>query len=822
MDWPWILLFIVGNLLLALLIYSALRKRHIDSAVPMTLQQAIQGGGASNHSSTFLRTVINGLKDPVLVIDKDYRVAVMNTAAEAASEDLVWQLDQLDCQRVMERLGTPCGETGRKCALQNGLACKHIQKRTTAEGDLVPVEIRMTPLIDETGEFVGAIEVIHDLNEDEQIALKLRQAKEDAETVGRAKAECVAMMSHEVRTPMNAVLGMADLLQLTALTRKQQDYVRTIQSSGSVLLSLVDNVLDYSEMESGELVIRDQPFEVRNFVENILEIMGFQAYSKGLELGCRVEKDVPSWLNGDVGRLNQVMVNLVSNAVRYSNNGDVSICVRTDIDSDGEPSWVCAVTDTGVGIPEEVKARLFDPFPRNDEQGSIGKHGSGLGLTICKWLVEGMGGSIRIDSEAGQGTCVTLCLPLNVDESAETDDVSAVNLSGRKALVMHGSQGMAAIVGEYLSDYGMSWEMSRDGDAGMQCLQNSAVAFDAVIIDASLPGTDGLSMARRIRAESSVADLPIILLTPIAFPLKVGEISSIGGIRCINKPVMPTELSHNLEKLIGVERNPAAADVGESDAVSESGDLRILIAEDNDLSRRLLHNMLASLEYEADTVADGLGALQALTDKAYDVVLMDCQMPGMDGDEVTRRVRSEPEKYAGQPVIVAVTADVSAKHRAQCRDAGMDDFLAKPIRRRQLVEGMQYWRADMEYVGDGSAAEAITTLSAEREVREQLQSRVNDKNEFLCDYIDLFLDDTNSRLKLLDAASAERDWNTVRRESHALRGACLEMGASAMGKQCARVQEATHNADASAALHQLRNEFDRIQPVFEAAKRHFI
>lgn len=820
MDWPWILLFIVGNLLLALLIYSAVRKRHGDS--PMTLQQAVQSGGASNHSSTFLRTVINGLQDPVLVIDKDFRVAMMNTAAEAASEDLVWQLDKIDCQRMMESLGTPCGEVGRRCALENGSACKHIQKRTTVDGETVPVEIRMTPLINETGEFVGAIEVIHDLNEDEQIALKLRQAKEDAETVGRAKAECVAMMSHEVRTPMNAVLGMADLLQLTALTRKQQDYVRTIQSSGSALLSLVDNVLDYSEMESGELVIRDQPFEVRNFVENILEIMGFQAYSKGLELGCRVEKDVPSWLNGDVDRLNQVMVNLVSNAVRYSNNGDVSICVRTDIDGDGEPSWVCAVKDTGAGIPEDVRARLFDPFTRNNKQEAIGKHGSGLGLTICKWLVEGMGGSINIDSEAGQGTCVTFRLPLNVDESAVTDDVSVVNLDGLRALVMHGNQSMAAIIGEYLSDYGMSWEMSRDGDAGMQRLQNSAVAFDAVIIDASLPGTDGLAMARRIRAESSVADLPIILLTPIAFPLKVGEISSIGGIRCINKPVMPTELLHNLDKSIGVERNPAAAEVAESDVASESGDLRILIAEDNDLSRRLLHNMLASLNYEADTVADGLGALQALTDKAYDVVLMDCQMPGMDGDEVTRRVRSEPDKYPGQPVIVAVTADVSAKHRAECRDAGMDDFLGKPIRRRQLVEGLQYWRADLEYVGDGSDANAITTLSAEKEVREQLQSRAHDESGFLCDYIDLFLDDTNSRLKLLDAASEERDWNTVRRESHALRGACLEMGASAMGKQCVRVQEATDNADASAALHQLRREFDRIQPVFVAAKRHFI
>jgi len=621
------------------------------------------------------------------------------------------------------------------------------------------------------------------------------------------------------------VLGVSVLLQLTALTRKQQDYVRTIQSSGSALLSLVDNVLDYSEMQAGGLVIRDQPFEVRSFVENILEIMGFQAYSKGLELGCRVEQDVPSWLTGDVDRLNQVMVNLVSNAVRYSSNGEVSISVRTDLESDGEASWVCAVTDTGVGIPPEVRASLFEPFTHTNEQGTIGNHGSGLGLTICKWLVEGMGGDISIESAVGQGTCATFRLPLALDESAVTEDSFVANLNGLRALVMHGNQSMATIIGEYLSDYGMSWETRRYGDAGMQCLQNFAsegTPFDAVIIDVSLPGTDGLSMARRIRAESSVADLPIILLTPIAFPLKVGEITSIGGIRCINKPVLPTELWHNLNKSIGAPRSLEVANVAESNTVSDPGELRFLVAEDNDLSRRLLQNMLASLDHEADTVASGLEALQALTDKTYDIVLMDCQMPGMDGDEVTRRVRSDPDKFPAQPVIVAVTADASAKHRAQCRDAGMDDFLAKPIRRRQLVEGLQYWRADLEYLGDGRAANSITSQHAGKKIRDQLRSRTNDNSEYLRDYIDLFLDDTNARLKLLDAASAQRDWVTVRRESHALRGACLEMGASAMGQQCARVREATRNADASAALRELRKEFERIQPVFEAAKSHFI
>ena len=809
------------GILLAPIFYFVGRKHRTASSKIRTLKQLIRSSGA-DRSNNFVQVLINGLQDPVLVIDKDYRVMAMNEAARADCGDLAQQHKQLDCRLTMERLGTSCASPGRPCALVNGKACKHIQERTTATGETRPVEIRMTPLIDESGEFVGAVEVVHDLSESEQIALKLRQAKEDAETVSRAKSECVAMMSHEVRTPMNAVLGMADLLQLTDLTRKQQDYVRTIQSSGSTLLSLVDNVLDFSELQAGQLVMRDQPFDVRQFIEQIMEIMGFQAYSKGLELGCRIEKDVPLSLNGDVDRLRQVMVNLVSNAVRYTRSGEVTISVRTDVDANGEPSWRGTVTDTGVGIPAEVQASLFDPFVRNEQQEYIGRHGSGLGLTVCKWLIEGMGGNIRIDSESARGTRVSFELPLDIDESSVAVETPADILHGMRALVIHGNVNMSSIIGEYLSDYGMSSDSNSNGDAGLQCLLNAvedSKPYDAVIIDASLHGTDGLSVARRIRTENSISDLPIIFLTPIAYPLKVGEISSIGHIRCINKPMMPTELWHVLNTLLVDDSSQTQVD--SVDTGSDAGELRILIAEDNDLSRQLLQNMLASLDHRADAVADGPSVLQALAKEAYDVVLMDCQMPGMDGDEVTRRVRSEPENYRTQPVIVAVTADVSAQHRTVCRDAGMDDFLAKPIRRRQLIEGLRHWRVDLEYLGElvPNAAETM-----EKQVVSQLQSR-GDDNQFLCDYIDLFLADTHSRLDLIDTALVEQDWESIRRQSHALKGACLEMGASAMGQQCMRVHNAAEiggTGTAPDALRDLRKEFNHILPVYEAAKRHFI
>ena len=349
----------------------------------------------------------------------------------------------------------------------------------------------MTPLIDADGQFAGAVEVVHDLSESEQITLKLRQAKEDAETVSRAKSECIAMMSHEVRTPMNAILGMVDLLQLTSLTRKQQDYIRTIQSSGNTLLSLVNNVLDYSDLQAGGLVINNKAFDIRRFIEHVLEMMGFQAYSKGLELACRIDADVPSHIMGDEDRLGQVLVNLLSNAVRFTDQGEVIITVSTEVDADGQATWTCAVTDSGMGISSQVRAKLFDPFVRDDQRDSSRIHGGGLGLTICKWLVDGMGGSIQVDDGPISGTRMSFRLPLEVPAIAETTMPIAEVLNGSRALVIHDNGRITAIIGGYLSDWGVSWETAADGETGIQQLRTAVrenQQYDAVLINARSMG----------------------------------------------------------------------------------------------------------------------------------------------------------------------------------------------------------------------------------------------------------------------------------------------------------------------------------------------
>jgi len=763
----------------------------------------------------FVQVIIDGIPDPLLILDANFTVTAMNRAASNAKGDQQAQHGDDKCYTLMEKIGVTCDDPGRPCSLLTGKACRHSQERTSADGETYPVEIRMTPLLDESGEFVGAVELVHDLNDSEQIALKLRNAEEAAETASHAKSECVAMMSHEVRTPMNAVLGMVDLLQQTSLTRKQQDYVRTIQSSGNTLLSLVDNVLDFSELQASELVVNNRAFDIRQLVEHVLEIMGFQASSKGLELACRIEPDVPLQLLGDEDRIRQVMVNLINNAIRFTDSGEIVIGIKTDFDVDSGVMWTCSVTDTGVGIAPELRAKLFEPFVRDDRRESSRVHGIGLGLTICKWLIDGMRGSIKVDAELQQGTCVSFQLPLLEASATSSDLLPEHDLRGKRALVIHGNARMASIIGAYVTDWGMTCDAATESYDGLHRLQTGK-PFDVIVIDATLSPMDGLSLARKIRAESSTSGLPIVLLTPIAFPLEVGQVSRIGEIRCVNKPVLPAELHYNLRKMIGGdELDRGAEDSASLDARATilPEDLRILIAEDNRLNRQLLQNMLGSLNLVADVVVDGPDVLEALSNNSYDLILMDCQMPGMDGEEVARRIRREPEKYRSQPVIVAVTADVSTQHRTRCLEAGMNDFIAKPLRRRRLLDGLHRWAAE---AGDAQPQPLQEHVTA------HLRDRSAGDDVFLSGYIELFVADTESRIQMLQDAAVREEWDTVRRQAHALKGACLEVGASAMGTQCDNVTRATDGGDLSMvpeSLRQLAQEFERIQPILEARKQ---
>jgi len=778
-------------------------------------------------SRDFLQTAMDGVPDPAIVIDLNYRIKSMNkTARETFAADLKTG-EPIYCYSIMHGLDVPCGDAGRQCTLKSGLPCKVNENVERSNGKFQHVEFRTTPLRAANGEITGAIEIAHDLNEREQTAFKLRQAQETAETESRVKSEFVATISHEIRTPMNAVLGMTDLLRLTHLTRKQQGYIQTIQSSGNMLLSLVDNILDFTKMGAGALVIQKREFSVNELLERVLEIIGNHAYSKGLELVGILDVNSGLKVLGDRNRLRQILVNLAGNAVKFSDHGEVVIRISAESEKGGGTSLLFSVSDSGIGMTNEVSAKIFTPFANVDDQGAGTQQGSGLGLVICKQLVEQMGGKIGVESKHGEGTKVWFTVPVERkepygDESAAGSPV----LQGKRILAVHRNAVIDQAICAYATAAGMSCDVVAKDDAALERLQASArsgAPYAAVIIDISMHDTSGLSLARHIRAADDISTLPIVLLAPISKPLKPGKISSIGRVRCINKPILPSEFSSSLVQLIDPGKSPVDANGRSNEGGDDNAVLRILVAEDNPVNRQVLTGMLESLGYIADCVEDGPAVLDALAKESYELLLMDCQMPGMDGEQVSEEIRSNENQLAIQPVIVALTADASLEHRSACLAAGMDDFIGKPVRLEKLKNGMRKWKSLLAArVDDADYSCGEPESRADHELLAKLHARVGAQDElFLGNYIDLFLKDTAERLVKLSDAFAEQDTATLKRECHSLKGACLEFGVDRMGKHCDDLSESASNGNLDAVphlLHTLQREFKRIRPVFEAEK----
>lgn len=650
------------------------------------------------------------------------------------------------------------------------------------------------------------------------------------EAASRLKSEILATMSHEIRTPMNAVLGMTDLLRLTNLTRKQLGYLDTIQSSGDMLLSLLDNTLDYARLEAGGIELQRQEFDVSEVLERVLQIMGYQAYLKGLELIVDFAVASPFRIVSDIDRLRQVLVNLVSNAVRYSEKGVIVIRVVSEDREDSRINLTFSVTDQGVGMSKELQEALSSPLESFDILPHNTQHGSGLGLTICKSLVQHMGGEIRASSVSGEGSSVWFSIPVETvahEPGGGGSDLAV--LENERALVINSNMLTAEIICRYFEDWGLDFALANDVASALSMLDTNSGEFSLAIIDKDLLDDDGLLLARQIRARRATENLPIILLTSIARPLEVGEISLVGNIRCVNKPVLPSELRHELLRLTRADTEFAAesivAEMESEIAITPNRQLRVLIAEDNMVNSRMLLAMLCSLDCYPDIVENGHAALKALAREAYDLVLMDCQMPGLDGDQVTKELRTNPRLYRSQPVVIAVTADNSDKHRRRCLDSGMDGFIAKPIRLQKLASGLEQWPLLLG-TRQASGADDAVAASDDEDLRSRVRSQLNDRKgtsgaEFAHNYIDLFLTDTASRLDKMRKALSARNANELSRQSHALKGSCLEFGVVRMGQYCdslRKASEADNLEEATRVLAMLDNEYARVRPVFEAEK----
>lgn len=647
-----------------------------------------------------------------------------------------------------------------------------------------------------------------------------RRRGNESETVSRAKSDFVATISHEIRTPLNAVLGMTDLLNLTNLTQKQREYIHTIQSSGDMLISLIDNLLDYSHLESGDLELQKSEFDVMELLERVLHIMGHSASAKGLELVGDIQHDLDLRVSADKRRMQQILINVVNNAVKFTETGEVLVEVSTTEDADESLRLRFTVTDTGPGIDEATREGLFAAFASGVRPASSQKYGSGLGLTISKRLLDNMGGSIEIGAGDQGGAKVAFEVPVMRVSSPSSGDLAA-HPDGRlrRVFSMYTSNAQQKSICRLLGHWDVQCEKTSDIEEGLHRLRvaaSSSKPFDCAIVDSALTPDDHLLLVRRIRKSPETAKLPIILLTSISKPLAVGEVTALGHLSCVNKPVLPLELRFNLLQSVRNEDNYGSTSGLATSSYAGVGEVRVLIAEDNPVSSGVLQNMLLSEGFGADVVEDGPSVLEALQSKDYELLLLDCQMPGMDGDVVTRKIRKYPERYGSDPVIIAITADTTEQHREQCLAAGMDDFMAKPIRLELLRSGLARWVSMSAARGDAEKQMAYAHLR-----RSLVERTGHDDGSFLKDYIGLFLDDTGARLERMSLAFVNGEADTVRREGHALKGACLELGADRMARFCEDLSVAASNDnldELGVVIGKLDREFARLRPVYESAQ----
>jgi len=700
-----------------------------------------------------------------------------------------------------------------RAAVADARPCQVVLRNYRRDGSPFWNELTIAPVRDDTGcvrHFIGMQIDVSDRRREQQA---LERAQAEAAAAAAAKSEFLANMSHEIRTPLNAVIGMTGLLLDTALGDEQRDYAETIRASGEALLAVINDILDLTKIEAQRLDVERVPFELRVCLEQALDLVTPAATAKGLNLAYVIEDGTPPAVIGDGTRVRQVLANLLSNAVKFTAAGEVVVTVSRVPGSDDDPAACMlefAVHDTGIGIPAPRLDRLFQPFSQVDSSTTRQYGGTGLGLAISRRLSEVMGGTMWVESEVGRGSTFRFTVRVGMLEGGGELAPGDGALAGRRILIVDDNATNRRILTLQAQRWGMLPVAAASAIEALDWMRSGS-DFDVVALDMCMPEVDGLALARDICKLRRPAP-PLVMLTSVG--RRPAETAGLAGaaapefVAWLNKPIKQAELFDALARACGDPRTPRRRQpvpFGLDAALGQRVPLRILVAEDNPVNQKVARQMLARFGYRADVAANGLEVLQALRRQAYDLVLLDVQMPEMDGLEAARRIRAE---HGAVPRLVAITANAMPSDREACLAAGMDDYISKPVRIEELQAALV--RSGTAVGGARPDTPAVPSV-LDRAVLDML-TELGGTVDPVPELIEMFLDDAPRRVTAMRAAVAAADAAGIGAAAHALRGSAAALGARGLSDRCAAVE--AHAADAARVaplIEELDAELGQVQ-----------
>jgi PAS domain S-box-containing protein len=786
-------LILIGIGAIALYAIGRHRRRKARQAVEAANREAAR-------SQARLLGAIESISEPFVLYDMDDRIEVFNSRyKELAGATHSNELIGYSFSQMLERAATRARISAEAMATR-------IARHNDPSGPFVEkVGDHWFQINERKIDDVGTVAVYADITELKRTEAEMataaeeaRQARLAAEQASRTKSEFLANMSHEIRTPMNGIIGMTELALATELTGEQREYLQIVRGSAASLLSVINDILDFSKVEAGHLQLDPVDFTLHDRFDETFKTLGLRAQQKGLELVWRVAPEVPEALVGDANRLRQILVNLTGNAIKFTEHGEVVVSVEVETPDEEALTLHFSVSDTGIGIPKDKQALVFQPFSQADASTTRKYGGTGLGLTICQRLVELMGGRIWVDSEVGRGTCFHFTARLGHGQAqAAVGRQQATLLRGVRALIVDDNSTNRRMLHDVLRQWEMTPVVVASGMAALVAMEEAYRAnrpFPLVLLDVQMPEMDGFEVARRARAKWQLDGATIMMLTSADGPSEIAQCRELGVSAHLIKPINQSALLDALLTVLSTRTlDQLSARAGLTDASSAEAQaphgagraLTILLAEDHPVNQLLAVRLLEKRGHHVMVAKTGLEAVTESERGIFDIVLMDVQMPEMDGLEATGAIRAREQRTGGHLPIVAMTAHAMQGDRERCLAAGMDGYITKPLRPEDL------FRAIDELVAVAPAAARVDHEGVDDRaegIRRDIIDRCGGDEHLVSELATVFLAECPSLMTRIQEAVRERDGSSLKRHAHTLKGAVGVFDSSVTFQTAARLE----------------------------------